>query len=195
LNYLRFITISLITILFLISCGGEERQAREDKGSNMANDSLDPNRRADMQRYEELGYTPKPPAEWDRGPTYPIDSVLPGTCAAAAAKFAQAFAHVDSSAAFEIANDTMDLVVRSIMTNSGQVMQMRRMIEQGFHIVSVAEKTNPEDSTICHACVTANLKGSDVEDCSFKLHLYPDGEWLLYDFGKTGSAPPAPPGQ
>ncbi len=190
MKYLKATFILFTFLLLILACGNGEDQAETEQPQNMTQESTDPNLKAEQERYEELGYTPEGPVEWEKGPTIPIDNVEPGTCAGAAGKFAVALSEIDSASAFEVASDTMDIVVRSLMTHSAQVAQMKRMVEEGFHIVSVAEKRNPEDSTVCEACVTANLKGTDVEDCSFKLRLYPDGKWRVYDFGQTSQSQP-----
>ena len=172
---MKRLTIILLAMTFAailaVSCGNKNRQVQ---------DKTEDYKKAEEERNREMGYTPAPPPV--KGPSVLADSLKPGTSAWVAGKFGMALASMDSAAAMSYCSDTVKILVKALFMDQGQIESMKRAREQGFKIKSVAIINNPVDTTLCTACVTANISNTDVEDCSFHLRLE-HGEWKIYNIG------------
>ncbi|HER00650.1 MAG TPA: hypothetical protein ENO22_15045 [candidate division Zixibacteria bacterium] len=166
-----FAIIILLLGAGLLACGGGDQETVH---------KTEDYQKAEQERHAEYGY--EPPAPPVKGPQIPVDSLEPGTCAHAAAKFSQALAAVDSSEAMKYCNDTTKLIVRAMFLNTTQLKNLQRIRDQGMYIKSVAIEAYSQDSSVCQACVTAVLNDVPDESCGFKLRLV-DGEWKIFQLG------------
>lgn len=172
------ISLGLILIFSIfIFCGSGETTSETEP------DNTEAYKQAETERNAEYGYEPPEPFIPIEGEVLTAGNTIPGSSADIALRFATAFSDVDSVEAYKYCNDTMQVVVRAFMITPSQTTSMLKAKEDGFKILSVKTLTNPNDTTTCSACITANFMDAEVEDCSFKLRKIA-GEWKITDFGK-----------
>jgi len=192
LLFLAKYMLMALMLIMIYSCGnrnqGESAGRKEYQEAEIA-------RRRELNALSTTGDTipttaAKPRIEPPvKGPEILAGQAKPGSCAEAALRFSIAIGDIDSSTALALCNDTMRAVVRAMMTNPAQAENLRRGKEEmGFHIKSAKIVENYSDENHCTACVTAVIKGNEIEDCGFQLTRVGD-KWLVRDFGSTEQHP------
>ena len=190
----KFLIYTFLALILVIGCGGNKDNSETDAAAEatvtveQAQPEFERPTTANNPKDKMTVHNPNiekvnPNANIkNRGPEMVPDELNPGSCEFSAYWFAEYFTSGDSTNAYSLCTDSMEMVVRTILQLPDQISTMNHNRQTGYKIESISI-VDTEDPDFCRACITASFMNESRDDCNFYF-VNVNGDWLLYAFGE-----------